>query len=258
MNPTKQSDSIKDFLEFKVDEYNRLNFIESDPISIPHRYNLKEDIEVSAFLAATIAWGNRKMIINNGGRILEVMGESPYDFVLNHSEKDLYRFDGIVHRTFNTDDLKYFIQAIRHIYLNHGGFEAVFSKYSTDSSTQKAISQFKQLFFELPHPKRIQKHVSDPLNGSAAKRLNMWLRWLVRSDNRGVDFGIWKSIPSSALSCPLDVHSGNVARKLGLLKRSQNDSKAVAELDAALRKLDPTDPVKYDFALFGLGVFEGF
>ncbi len=258
MNPNTQPDRLKDFLDFKVDEYNRLSFIESDPISIPHRYNLKEDIEVSAFLAATIAWGNRKMIIRNGSRILEVMGESPYDFVLSHSEKDLSRFDGMVHRTFNTDDLKYFIQAMKHIYVNHGGFETVFTKYSTEFSTQNAISQFKQVFFELPHPKRSQKHVSDPLLGSAAKRLNMWLRWLVRSDNRGVDFGLWKSISPAALSCPLDVHSGNIARKLGLLCRSENDSKAVAELDSALRKFDPTDPVKYDFALFGLGVFEKF
>lgn len=258
MNPNSQPERLKDFLDFKVDQYNKLSFIESDPISIPHRYEHKEDIEVSAFLAATIAWGNRKIIIKNGGRILKVMGDSPYDFVLNHTEKDLLKFDGIVHRTFNTDDLKYFIQAMRHVYLNHGGFETVFTKYTTEFSTQNAISRFKQVFFEIPHPARTPKHISDPLNGSCAKRINMWLRWLVRSDNRGVDFGLWKSISPAALSCPLDVHSGNVARKLGLLKRTQNDSKAVAELDAALRRFDESDPVKYDFALFGLGIFEKF
>lgn len=249
---------LKEFLDSKVIQYNNLEFIETDPIQIPHRFNLKEDIEISAFLVSTIAWGNRKMIIKNGLKMMDLMGNSPFDFVINHSEKDLESFEGFVHRTFNTIDLKYFIKSLKNIYVNHQGLENVISKHVTKDSTQNAISEFKKVFFELEHPIRTTKHISNPMKGSAAKRLNMWLRWLIRNDNAGVDFGIWKSISPSALSCPLDVHSGNVARKLGLLKRKQNDAKALFELDTALRKLDAKDPVKYDFALFGLGVFEGF
>ena len=225
---------------------------------IPHQYSGKEDIEISAFLTATIAWGNRKSIINNAKKLMELMGGSPYDFIMQHAEGDLQKLSGFVHRTFNGEDLKYFITALRHMYQNHGGLERVFSQNATKTSLQPAISKFKELFFELPHPIRTTKHVSDPLRGSAAKRINMFLRWMVRNNTTGVDFGLWKSISPSQLSCPLDVHSGNVARKLNLLKRKQNDAKALAELDKSLRKLDPEDPVKYDFALFGLGVFEKF
>ncbi len=250
--------ALKEFLDSKVAQYNTLDFIDSDPIQIPHRYALKEDIEISGFLAATIAWGNRKSIINNGNKMMELMGNSPYDFVMSHTDEDLERFDGFVHRTFNSTDLSFFIKSLKNIYVNHNGLEAVISKNVTNGSTQKAISAFKKVFFEITHPARTTKHLSDPLKGSAAKRINMWLRWNCRKDTTGVDLGIWKSVDASCLSCPLDVHSGNVARKLGLLKRKQNDGKALAELDASLRKLDPKDPVKYDFALFGLGVFEGF
>jgi uncharacterized protein (TIGR02757 family) len=247
---------LKEFLDEKADLYNRPSFIELDPISIPHRYTEKEDIEIAGFLAATIAWGNRKMILRNAARIMGLMDDSPFDFVRNHSESDLAGMDKFVHRTFNSEDLIYFIHGLRHIYFNKGGLENIFEIHKTEHSLQPAIHELKKIFFELPHNKRTEKHVSDPFKGSAAKKINMFLRWMVRKDNRGVDFGIWESISPSVLSCPLDVHSGNVSRKLGLLKRKQNDAKAVLELDMALRSMDSQDPVKYDFALFGLGVFE--
>lgn len=249
---------LKEFLEEKVILYNNSSFIESDPIQIPHLFSLKEDIEIAGFLVATIAWGNRKSIIKNSHQLMERMGNSPYDFVMDFSDKDSDLLSGFVHRTFNSDDLTYFIKALQNIYKNHGGLESVFTENRTENSLQGAIHELKKVFFELPHLSRTQKHISDPVKNSAAKRINMFLRWMVRNDSAGVDFGIWKDIPSALLSCPLDVHSGNVARKLGLLNRKQNDAKAVKELDISLRLLDPQDPVKYDFALFGLGVFEGF
>lgn len=249
---------LKAFLDEKVIQYNTLDFIDSDPIQIPHLYNLKEDIEIAGFLAATIAWGNRKMIIKNSNRMMELLGNSPYDFVMNHKEHHLEQLDGFVHRTFNSIDFIHFIKSLKHIYTNHKGLENVFQSYATEDSLQPAIHKLKQLFFEIEHPNRTTKHISDPLKGSAAKRINMYLRWMIRKDTTGVDFGLWKNISTSTLSCPLDVHSGNVARKLGLLTRKQNDAKALAELDSKLRKMDPSDPVKYDFALFGLGVFEKF
>jgi len=249
---------LKDFLDAKVVQYNNPKFLESDPLQVPHLFSKKEDIEISAFLTATIAWGNRKSIINNANRMMELLDYSPYDFILNHQEADLERLSGFVHRTFNEEDLRYFTKSLKNIYAKHDGLEAVFSKGAVAKSMQPSISSFKKTFFELPHRTRTTKHVSDPLKGSAAKRINMFLRWMVRDNSTGVDFGIWKSLSPAQLSCPLDVHSGNVARKLNLLKRKQNDAKAVTELDDNLRKLDPTDPVKYDFALFGLGVFEKF
>lgn len=249
---------LKEFLDEKVVLYNNPDFIESDPIQIPHKFSQKEDIEISGFLIATIAWGNRKSIINNGNRLMEMMGNSPFDFVMNFSEKDSEMLSSFVHRTFNNEDLVYFIKSLQNIYNNHNGLEAVFSKFAQTDSLQPTIHHFKKIFFELPHQKRTQKHVSDPLKNSAAKRINMFLRWMVRNDNAGVDFGIWKSLSPSQLSCPLDVHSGNVARKLNLLIRKQNDAKALLELDNTLREFDRNDPVKYDFALFGLGVFEKF
>ncbi len=249
---------LKDFLDSKVEQYNNPKFIASDPIQIPHLFTVKEDIEISGYLTATISWGNRKSIINNAKRLMALLDNSPYDFVVNHQETDLDKLLPFVHRTFNGDDCIQFIKSLQHIYKNHDGLENLFSKHSEDNSMQSAISEFKKTFFEIDHLKRTQKHVSDPLKNSAAKRINMFLRWMIRNDNTGVDFGIWNSLSPAVLSCPLDVHSGNVARKLGLLKRKQNDGKALLELDTALRKLDAKDPVKYDFALFGLGVFEGF
>ncbi|MDP3311944.1 TIGR02757 family protein [Lutibacter sp.] len=254
MNKTK----LKEFLDEKVIQYNIPTFIESDPIQIPHLFSLKEDIEIAGFLTATIAWGNRKMIIKNGYKMMEIMGNSPYDFVMNHKEHHLDTFDSFVHRTFNSADFKHFIKALQYIYVNYKGLENVFTLNATKNSLQPAISELKTIFFEIKHLSRTEKHISDPLKNSAAKRINMFLRWMVRKDANGVDFGIWKSISPGTLSCPLDVHSGNVARKLGLLTRNQNDAKALAELDVNLRKMDKNDPVKYDFALFGLGVFENF
>lgn len=254
MNQTE----LKDFLDAKVEQYNKPDFLDTDPIQIPHLFTKKEDIEISAFLTSTIAWGNRKSIITNAKKLVNLMDNSPYDFVLHHTEKDLEQLIGFVHRTFNAEDLQYFIKSLKNIYTNHEGLEQIFAVNSTTASMQPAITGFKKVFFSIPHPTRTTKHVSNPEKGSAAKRINMFLRWMVRSNATGVDFGVWKTINPSQLSCPLDVHSGNVARKLGLLNRKQNDAKALTELDTSLRKLDPNDPVKYDFALFGLGVFEKF
>lgn len=248
---------LKQFLDQKAEQYEHPKFLEADPIQIPHRFTKKEDIEISAFLTATIAWGNRKSIIANANKMMDLLGNSPYDFVLNHELDHLALLENFVHRTFNGQDFQYFIKALKNIYTEHGGLEPFFQKHAKET-LQPAISSFKRVFFEIPHQARTTKHVSDPLKGSAAKRINMFLRWMVRSNEKGVDFGLWKSISPSLLSCPLDVHSGNVARKLKLLKRKQNDAKALAELDKSLRKFAPEDPVKYDFALFGLGVFEKF
>jgi len=252
------ANELKEFLDEKVELYNRPNFIESDPIQIPHLFSLKEDIEIAGFLSATIAWGNRKMIIANAQKMMALIGNAPYDFVMSHSETDLQKLENFVHRTFNGQDFASFIKGLQHIYQNHGGPESVFTQFRKEENMQQRIHHFRRLFFEVNHQQRTQKHISDPLNNSAAKRLNMYLRWMVRQDDKGVDLGIWKNISPSLLSCPLDVHSGNVARKLGLLTRKQNDAKALSELDLNLRQLDSEDPVKYDFALFGLGVFEGF
>ena len=247
---------IFDLLEDKHDKFNRVSFVESDPISIPHLFSKKEDIEIAGFLAATISWGQRVTIIKNANKLVELMDLTPFDFVMNHSENDLKRLENFKHRTFNTIDVSFFITSLKNIYLNNGGLEEVFSKYPTDM--QKSIHHFREVFFEINHPERTKKHVSDSMNNSAAKRINMYLRWMVRNDNRGVDFGLWKKIEPKYLMCPLDVHSGNVARKLGLLSRTQNDWKATLELTESLRKFDKKDPIKYDFSLFGLGVFEGF
>lgn len=255
-NLSKQE--LKEFLNAKVILYNNPKFIESDPIQIPHTFNTKEDIEIAAFLTATISWGNRKSIIKNARFLMELMDFAPHDFVMDHSESDLKRLLPFVHRTFNGQDCIQFIKGLSHIYMNHNGLEAVFIKHAEKKSLQKSIHYFKHYFFEIDHLTRTEKHISDPYKNSAAKRINMFLRWMIRTDNAGVDFGIWKGLSPTQLSCPLDVHSGNVARKLGLLTRKQNDAKALLELDTNLRKLDPKDPVKYDFALFGLGVFEGF
>lgn len=250
-----ESEELKDFLNQKADLYNRSEFIETDPIRIPHLYSQKEDIEISGFLTATISWGNRKMIIRNAERLMEVMGNSPYDFIMESKSEHI---DEFVHRTFNLEDLHFFLRSLRNLYATHGGLESIFKTYATEDSLQPAIHNFKRLFFEIEHPQRTTKHVSDPLKGSAAKRINMFLRWMVRQDQMGVDLGIWKSLSPSLLSCPLDVHTGRVARKLGLMKRKSNDARALQELDQSLRALDAEDPVRYDFALFGLGVFEGF
>ena len=250
MNP----EELKEFLDHKVVQYSTPDFIASDPVSIPHNFSEKEDIEIAGFLTAIISWGNRKSILKNASFMIELLDNSPYDFVMNHSSEDLNSLRQFVHRTFNGTDLIYFVTSLQNIYRHKGGLEGLFTENAEPVSLQTAIHEFKKVFFELPHELRTEKHVSDPMKNSAAKRINMFLRWMVRKDS--VDFGIWKDLSPSQLSCPLDVHSGNVARKLGLLHRKQNDAKALLELDTALRLMDPVDPVKYDFALFGLGVFE--
>jgi uncharacterized protein (TIGR02757 family) len=252
----KLKKEIKDLLDEKFRQYNTKGFIANDPILIPHRFSKKEDVEIAGFLAATIAWGNRRSIINNATRLMELMDDSPFDFVSQHTTGDLKRFDGFVHRTFNSTDLKFFIRSLKNIYAKHGSMEMAFSNglSKEDESIKNAIIHFRLQFLKPSHEKRTEKHVSNPLANSSAKRLCMYLRWMVRKDGAGVDFGIWKSIAPSQLCLPLDVHTGNVSRKLGLLKRKQDDWKAVEEITSVLRKFDPHDPIKYDFSLFGLGV----
>lgn len=251
-----EQEVLADFLNQKVLQYENPEFITSDPIQIPHRFTQKQDIEISGFLTATIAWGKRNMIIRNANRMMELLDNSPYDFIMNHQKSDLDRLEGFVHRTFNSIDLNCFLKALQCYYRQYNSLETIFIPSKNAINLNDQIPEFKKLFFSNPHPKRSQKHISDPSKGSAAKRIHMYLRWMVRDAKKGVDFGIWKQIPTSVLSCPLDVHSGNVARQLGLLERKSNDRKAVEALDKELRKLDPIDPVKYDFALFGTGVFE--
>jgi len=250
---------LKEFLDEKTNKYNHPDFIQTDPIQIPHLFNGNQDKEIAGFFAATIAWGQRTTIIKNMYRLLNLMDDNPYDFILHYSSDELKRFSSFKHRTFNGEDCVFFIQSLRNIYLNHGGLGNLFQNlYLQHKNILDVLHHFRQVFFEIPHPARTQKHVANVLKGASAKRLNMYLRWFVRKDKRGVDFGLWNNIPMRELYIPLDVHSGNVARKLGLLKRKQNDWKAVNELTESLRKLDPSDPVRYDFALFGLGVFEKF
>ena len=251
------NNELKEFLDSKYIQYNQKKFIESDPIQVPHKFTSKEDIEISSFLTATIAWGQRKTIIKNSFKMMDLLDNSPHDYIINSTVKEIDKLN-IKHRTFNEIDFRYFIKQLKYIYINHGNLENIFFDNIENNSLHKSIHVFKSLFFKNNFPLRTTKHISDPYKGSACKRINMFLRWMVRKDSNGVDFGIWNKISPSYLSCPLDVHSGRVARKLGMLKRTQNDHKAVIELDNKLRYLDSNDPVKYDFSLFGLGVFEGF
>jgi len=247
---------LKEFLDEKVVLYLKPNFISEDPISIPHRFTKKEDIEIAAFLSATIAWGRRPMILKNAAKMMQIMDHSPQDFILNATNTEIQKSLDFCHRTFQGIDFQTFIYALRNIYQNHNGLEACF--YTEKEDMSEGISNFKQTFFSIEHQQRTRKHISDPLKGSASKRLIMFLRWMVRPDRNGVDFGIWKSLNPSQLSCPLDVHTANVGRKLGLITRKENDWKTVKELDVHLRSFCKEDPAKYDFALFGLGVYEKF
>lgn len=249
---------LEEFLNQKMIQYNTPEFIESDPISIPHRFNRKEDIEISGFLTSVFAWGRRAAIIKSALVLVDLMDNAPYDFLLNASDKDMKRFEKFVYRTFNPDDCLFLITALRDVYKNKGGLEKIATdSFKLNNRMIDVIRGMRENILETPHLHRSRKHLANPLSGSAAKRVNMFLRWMIRDDNCGVDFGIWKNIPKSELMCPLDVHSGNVARKLGLLERKQNDWKSVCELTNQLRSFDKNDPVKYDFALFGIGVFEG-
>jgi len=250
-----EADYLKSFLDFKSQQYNSLKFIDEDPIQIPKRYTRKEDIEIISFLISTISWGNRTSIINSGKKLINIFGESPLDFILSIKESSIEKLN-FYHRTFNYYDFQFFIKSLKNIYINEGGLERVFSKYN-DKNNFRNIEYFRSIFFSLIHEKRVEKHISKPSKGSSCKRLNMFLRWMVRND-KIVDFGLWKKISPSSLSCPLDVHTGKVARKLNLIKRINDDIIALKELDKNLRKFDSKDPVKYDFALFGLGRYESF
>ncbi|MCZ4407635.1 TIGR02757 family protein [Cryomorphaceae bacterium 1068] len=251
---------VEKLLREKTSLYNHSDFIATDPIQIPHRFEKKEDIEISGFLTAVIAWGQRVTIINNATRLMQMMDNSPHDFIVNHQDKDLIPFENFVHRTFNGDDCLTFIAALKRFYLDLGGLESVMARsFKNDqASPGSGWTRFKSTFFEVPHLKRSEKHLPDPAKGSAAKRMNMYLRWMIRKDDAGVDFGIWDQMNPSQLYLPLDVHTGRVARKLKLLKRKQDDWKAVLELNEKLKQFDSEDPVRFDFGLFGLGAFEKF
>jgi uncharacterized protein (TIGR02757 family) len=250
---------IKAFLEEKFLQYNNPSFIDFDPISIPHSFTDDRDREISGFLTAAIAWGRRDLILRSSRLMMELMDNSPYEFIMGAADNDFSRFSKFVHRTFNGSDSIYFLKGLRHIYSNFGSMEDVLLQGMKDSgSVKEGLSHLRSIFFSIHHEIRNEKHFADVTGGSAGKRLNMFLRWMIRKDNFGVDFGIWKKIDPAKLYIPLDLHSGNTARRLGLLTRKMNDWKAVEELTNILRQFDPLDPVKYDFALFGLGVNEKF
>lgn len=268
----KSNNQLKDFFDEKVAQYNRPSFIKSDPICIPHSFTKKQDIEIAGLFAAVFAWGNRTTIINKSKELMGLMDQAPYDFCLNHNSSELKSLEGFKHRTFNTTDLLYFIGFLKYHYTNHQSLEEAFLKvsppsqggaavlakgYKSGGGIEPALTHFHNYFFSLAHvPARTKKHIAAPYKGSTCKRLNMFLRWMVRNDKTGVDFGIWKKINPSDLICPIDVHVARVAKRFGLLERKQIDWQAAIELTSYLRTLDPKDPVKYDFALFGLGVME--
>lgn len=246
---------LQAYLDQKTEQYNTRQFIESDPIQLVHRFDRKEDIEIAGLLISTIAWGKREMIIRSGERILDIMGNDPYNFVMNYEANALPDF---VHRTFNASDLDFFFRSLQHLYRELGSLETAFHPHAQFSGAQGRIVSFREHFLATEHEPRSRKHISDPSKNSAAKRLNMYLRWMVRNDACGVDFGIWKSIPTSELMIPLDVHTARIGESLGLLTRKQRDWKALEEIMSHLRTFDPSDPAKYDFALFGIGAFETF
>jgi uncharacterized protein (TIGR02757 family) len=252
---------LKDFLDQKVSEYNTSAFIELDPVSIPHRFSKKQDIEIAGFFAAILAWGQRKTIINKCGDLLAMMDNSPHDFVLNHSEEDLKVFLNFKHRTFNDVDTLYFIHFFSWFYKENDSLENAFTiGWNPGIDVMEVLlKNFHQFFFQLPEaPDRTKKHIATPERNSACKRLNMFVRWMVRSDSKGVDFGLWQKIKPYQLICPCDLHVDRVGRKLGLISRKQTDWQTAQELTGRLRQFDPMDPVKYDFALFGLGIEEKF
>jgi uncharacterized protein (TIGR02757 family) len=251
------SSELKIYLDKKVDEYNQPSFIKNDPISIPHLFTKKQDKEIAGFFAAIFSWGNRTTIINKTNELMRLMSKQPYEFCINHSPADLKKLKGFKHRTFNADDLYYFIDFFHRHYKKYNSLETAFFP-ATGMSAEDGLNHFKKHFFSAEHLKRTEKHISSPVQKSTCKRLNMFLRWMVRNDKKGVDFGIWKNIKPAQLICPVDVHVARVSRKLGLLQRKQTDWLTALELTEALRNLDKTDPVKYDFALFNLGIIEKF
>jgi uncharacterized protein (TIGR02757 family) len=245
------------FLEAKAAQYNQPSFIQDDPISVPHLFSNKQDIEIAGFFASIFAWGNRTTIINKSRELMQLMGNVPYDFCLQHSPKELKQLSRFKHRTFTSTDLLYFIEFFNHYYQQHKSLETAFTMHG--DTIEQMLTGFHHTFFSLPDvPDRTRKHIATPERGSSCKRLNMYLRWMVRQDKNGVDFGIWKNISPSQLICPIDLHVARVARRFNILTRKQTDWQAATELTEYLRTLDSNDPVKYDFALFGLGVMEKF
>ncbi|MHA6248063.1 TIGR02757 family protein [Pontibacter sp. CAU 1760] len=258
--PKNNIHQIKALLDDRVEKYNQPDFIPNDPVSIPHRFTKKQDIEISGFLAAILAWGQRKTIINNCLKLMDLMDNAPHDFILNHQDQDLPRFLGFKHRTFNDTDLLYLLHFFQQYYQQHDSLETAFVGENNQLSSQKErLMHFHNLAFSLEDaPQRTRKHIATPARKSACKRLNMYLRWMVRKDRQGVDFGVWDTMPMSDLICPCDVHVERVARRLGLITRKNMDWETAEELTAHLRTFDPADPVKYDYALFGLGIEEKF
>jgi uncharacterized protein (TIGR02757 family) len=267
MDPFRNKKELQDFLEGKVLEYNHPSFIEKDPVSVPHHFNTKQDIEIAGLFAAIFSWGNRTTIIQKSNELMKGMDDAPYDFIQNHRASDLKRFLEFKHRTFNITDLLYFIQFLQSHYRQSDTLETAFlpnlpgekkmGPLAGNEFVKNALSVFYARFFSLKDaPRRTQKHISSPEKNSTCKRLNMYLRWMVRQDKRGVDFGIWKKISAADLICPVDLHVARVARRFGLIIRKQTDWETSMELTRALREMDMKDPVKYDFALFGLGVME--
>lgn len=247
--------NLKDFLDSKVEEYNRPSFIQNDPVTIPHAFTKKQDIEIAGFFAALFAWGNRTTIINKSKELMQLMDNAPFEFCTRHTEKDLQRLLQFKHRTFNTTDLLYCLSFFRHHYTLHRSLESAFTEHG--ETVEQMLTGFHHYFFSLEHvPARTKKHIATPERKSSCKRLNMFLRWMVRRDNKGVDFGIWKKISPSQLICPIDVHVARVAKRINLLERKQADWQAAVELTHQLSLFDKADPVKYDFALFGLGAIE--
>lgn len=251
--------SLPNFLEEKAAEFNHPDFIQDDPISLPHQFTKLQDIEIIGFWVAMLAWGRRTMIINSGKKLIELMDNAPHDFIINHEEKDREKFLSFKHRTFQPMDTLYFLEFLQWYYQNNHSLETAFSQHlsPTDETIEKALIGFNELFFSLPDaPNRTRKHVATPKRKSTCKRLCMFLRWMVRKDNKGVDFGLWDTLQTSQLLMPLDVHVDRIARRFNLIERKQTDWRTVLELTANLRKIDPQDPVKFDFALFGIGVLE--
>jgi len=286
MKTVKSKKELQVFLEKKVLEYNHPSFIENDPVSVPHRYSKKRDIEISGFFTAIFSWGNRTTIIQKSNELMKLMDDAPYDFISNHQSKDLKRFLNFKHRTFNSTDLLYFIQFLQSHYKHAVSLESAFIPDIPDEKLlrhhqvafplkikgiqtirqnitgenemiRNALIAFYKRFFSLEDPpERTKKHIASPEKNSTCKRLNMYLRWMVRKDKQGVDFGIWEKITAADLICPVDLHVARVARGFGLISRKQTDWETALELTNALRKMDKNDPVKFDFALFGLGVTE--
>jgi uncharacterized protein (TIGR02757 family) len=252
-------DVLYNLLESKYKQYNTTDFIALDPVCIPHRFSKKEDIEIMGFIAAVLAWGQRKTIINKCTDLIERMDGAPHQFITQHQDVDLKQLEGFVHRTFNDTDLLYFVFALKEMYATFTSMEEVFLKGMNKNSLniEGGLIAFRNYFFSFDHPHRTRKHIASPETKSACKRLNMFLRWMVRRDKKGIDFGIWKGIQPAQLVCPCDVHVDRIARQLGLITRTQVDWQTAVQLTENLKRLDPKDPVKYDFALFGMGVVEG-